>query len=200
MHTLLPVMPSTLQRATAVPRFHKRNSWTLMGKSQSVSCEVTAPFSWVLVHTRFYLCPPRVCFPVLCKFRQLHGGVNGDLLQEGLCHMQVYSTQSPCPCGRPLLTHTAAEDSQTQFWLSLCGVSGSWYAQGLFEPSEHLWWVLGLILNVISPLLPSCWGFSFALGHGVSPQYHSGAAEKPNLSDLERRRPSTLTKLIEIDM
>ena len=24
-----------------------------------------------------------------------------------------------------------------------------------------------LILNVISPLLPSCWGFSFALGHGL---------------------------------
>ena len=30
----------------------------------------------------------------------------------------------------------------------------------MFEPSEHLWWVWGLILNVISPLLPSCWGFS----------------------------------------
>ena len=27
--------------------------------------------------------------PVLCKFWQLHGGVNGDLLQEGLCHTQV---------------------------------------------------------------------------------------------------------------
>ena len=38
----------------------------------------------------------------------------------------------------------------------------------LFEPSEHLWQVWGLILNVILPLLPSCWGFSFALGHGVS--------------------------------
>ena len=24
---------------------------------------VTAPFSWVLVHTRFCFCPPRVCFP-----------------------------------------------------------------------------------------------------------------------------------------
>ena len=38
----------------------------------------------------------------------------------------------------------------------------------LFEPSEHLWWVWGLILNAVSPLLPSCWGLSFALGHGVS--------------------------------
>ena len=40
-----------------------RDSWTLTGKSGSISCGVTAPFSWVLVHTRFFLCPPRVCFP-----------------------------------------------------------------------------------------------------------------------------------------
>ena len=33
------------------------DSWTLTGKSGSVSYGVTAPFSWVLVHTRFYLCP-----------------------------------------------------------------------------------------------------------------------------------------------
>ena len=30
--------------------------WTLTGKSGSVSCGVTAPFSLVLVHTRFCLC------------------------------------------------------------------------------------------------------------------------------------------------
>ena len=40
--------------------------------------------------------------------------------------------------------------------------------KGLFEPSKHLWRVWGLILNVILHLLPSCWGFSFALGRGVS--------------------------------
>ena len=38
----------------------------------------------------------------------------------------------------------------------------------LFEPSELLWWVCGLIQNAILPLLPSCWGFAFALGYGVS--------------------------------
>ena len=42
--------------------------WTLMDKYRSISCGVTAPFSWVLVYTRFCLCPGRVCFPVLCKF------------------------------------------------------------------------------------------------------------------------------------
>ena len=42
--------------------------WTLIGKSGSVSCGVTAPFSWVLMHTRFCLCLTKVCFPHLCKF------------------------------------------------------------------------------------------------------------------------------------
>ena len=40
-----------------------RDSWTLTGKSGSVSFGDTAPFSWALVCTRFCLCPPRVCFP-----------------------------------------------------------------------------------------------------------------------------------------
>ena len=45
-----------------------RDSWTLMGKSGSVSCGVTDSVSWVLVHTRFCLCLARVCFSVPCKF------------------------------------------------------------------------------------------------------------------------------------
>ena len=54
--------------------------------------------------------------PVLCKFWRLCGGVIGDLLQEGLWHTQVYCTQSPRSCGRPLLTHTFAGNTQTYFW------------------------------------------------------------------------------------
>ena len=77
--------------------------------------------------------------PVLCTFWQLYGGVNGDLLQEGLCHTQVCCTQSPYPCSSPLLTHNSTGDTQTQFCLSLCGVSGFWCTQDLFEPSECLW-------------------------------------------------------------
>ena len=34
-----------------------------------------------------------------------------------------------------------------------------------------------MILNAKSPLLPSCWGFSFALGHGVSPHSCSSATQ-----------------------
>ena len=112
----------------------------------------------------------------LCKFWQLYGGINGDLLQEGLCHTQVCCTQSPCPCSSPLLIHTSAGDTQTQLWLSLSGVSGSWCAQGLSEPSKHLWQVWGLTLNMILPFLLSCWGFSCALGRGVSPHSRSSCA------------------------
>ena len=103
----------------------------------------------------------------LCKFWWLYGEINGDLLQEGLFHTQVYCTPSPCPCSSPLLICTLAGDTQTQFWLSLSGVSGSWCAQGLFEPSKHLWQVWGLTLNMILPFLPSCWVFYFALEHRV---------------------------------
>ena len=83
---------------------------------------------------------------------------------------QTWCSQSPCPHSRSLLTHASTGDTQT-----LKGRSGSLSVGSLgpgahkvlFEPSEHLWWVWGLILNVILPLLPSCWGFSFALGCGV---------------------------------
>ena len=56
-----------------------RDSWTPTSKSGTVSCGVTVPLFWVLVH-KFLLCPPRFYFPVHCRFLQLYGGVNGDLL------------------------------------------------------------------------------------------------------------------------
>ena len=46
------------------------------------------------------------------------------------CVTQICCMQSPCLCDRPLLTCTFTGDTQAQVWLSLCGVSGSWYAQG----------------------------------------------------------------------
>ena len=63
---------------------------------------------------------------------------------------------------RETLKHAKAGLPQS-LW-GLCGVSGA--HKVLFEPSKYLWWVWGLILNMILPLLPSCWGFSFALGCG----------------------------------
>ena len=96
---LPPSVPLTLQQATSNPHLqtpgHSRASllWGhcsfLLGPgAQGSLCAIQESVS-----------------PVLCKFWQLFGGVNGDLLQEGLCHTQVCCTQSPCPCGRPLMTH-----------------------------------------------------------------------------------------------
>ena len=112
-----------------------RDSWTLRGKSGSVTCGVTSPFSWVLVCTNFCVC----------------------------------CTQSPWLCSRPLLTCSSTGDTQTFKGRSAsASVGSSGVHKVLFDPSKHLWKVWGLILNAISPLLLSCWGFSFALEHGVS--------------------------------
>ena len=122
MHTLLHSVPPALQQATTNSA-SIGDSWTLTGKSGSVSCGVIAPFSWSWC-TQGSLCAQQVCFPSLCKFWWLYGGINGELLQEGLCHIQVCCTQSPCPCGSPLLTCTSSGDTQTQFCLSRCGPLG----------------------------------------------------------------------------
>ena len=72
-----------------------------------------SPESWC---TQGFVCTLQESVsPVLCKFWRLCGRVNGNLLQEGLCHTQVCCTQSPCPCGRPLLTCSFSGDTQTQF-------------------------------------------------------------------------------------
>ena len=103
-----------------VPHASAGDSWTLMGKSGSVSCAVTAPFCWIPVCTRLCLRPPRVYFPVLYKFWELYGGVNGDLLQEGLCHAQVCCTQLQQATADPHLHRTCSHTVLSQsLW-------GSW--------------------------------------------------------------------------
>ena len=179
MHTLLHSVPPNLQQATANPCLH----WKLLNPHRQVW--VSLLWGSLLFSTGSWCTQGSVCdlqesdSRVLCKFWWLYGGVNGDLLQDGLCHTQVYCTQSPYPCSSILLTRTSSGDTQTQFCLSLCGISGFWCTQGVFEPSEHLWRVWGLILNMILPLLQSCWGFSFTLGCRVSPQSRCSTAQPP---------------------
>ena len=87
----------------------------------------------------------------------------GLLQQEPLAPLEPLA-----PC-RPVLTHSFTEDTQKLKGRSgsvSCGVLGPGMHKVLFEPSKHLWQVWDLILNVILPLLPSCWGFSFALDIG----------------------------------
>ena len=103
-----------------------------------------------------------------CVSSGIYGGVNGDLIHEGLCHTQVCCTQSPCSCGSLPPTHTSTGDAQTQFCLSLCGVPESWCTQGFVWA---LWAsLMGIGFDSKSEFtpLPSCWGFPFALRCGVS--------------------------------
>ena len=84
---------------------------------------------------------------------------------------QICCTHSPCPHGRPLLIRASSGNTQTfkgrSVSLSL-GSLGPGAHKVLFEPSKHLWWVWGLILNMILTLLWSLRGFSFVLRHGIS--------------------------------
>ena len=143
-----------------------RDSWTLTRKSGPVSCGFTAPFSWVLgVQASVFSLPESVSQSCVNS-----GGSMVSLMATSskrayaICYTQVCCTQNLCHCSSPLLTCTSTGDIQTQFCPSICGVSGFWCTQGMFEPIEHLWQVQCLILNTIFPLLPSFWGFTFALG------------------------------------
>ena len=153
-----------------------RDSWTLMGMSGSVSCGVTAPFSWVLVCRRFCLCPQSL-FPQSCV--SSGGSMVGLMVTSSKKAYTIPRSTAP-RAPAPAADHrrpAPPQETLTHSSVCLCGVPGSWCTQGLFEHSERLLREWDLILNTNSPLLPSCWGFSFALGCGVSPQSHSTTAQ-----------------------
>ena len=103
---LLHPEPLPLWQSTADPCLHRRHPNT-----QSQVWLSLCGVSWC---TQGFVCAlQESVFPVLCKSWPLYGGVNSQLLQEGLCHLQVCCTQSPCPCGRPLLTCASTGDTQT---------------------------------------------------------------------------------------
>ena len=196
MQGLLRSVPPTLQQATADPHLRQRllNTHGQVWVSLLWGSLLLSPGSWC---TQSFVCALQESVsPVLCKFWQLYCGVNGNHLPRGL--MQYPGLLYPKPL--PLRQSTAdlylcRRHSNTVLSQSLWGL---WVlvAQGLFEPSERLWQVWGLILNVTLPLLPSCWGFSFALRHGVSPQSCSSAAPNSNLSLYSKSTASTGTSVI----
>ena len=236
---LLPAHHSSQDCCSPCPWPHGRplsthasagDSWTLTGMFGSVSCGLTAPFSCILVHTRFCLCPPSVCFPSPVEFLQsnptgLQSRIPGDsqpfcwiprlgnllwalkLLQQcenffGITVLQfvgrlfdgsivelmatsskrtyaTYHASQVCCRRAPVPTGGHCWPVPPQNTQTLEGRSGSVSCGGhcsfplvlertrLSVPSNHLWQVWGLILNVILPLLPSCQGLSFALGCGL---------------------------------
>ena len=71
------------------------DSWTLEGKPGSVSCGVTASFSWVLVHTRFCLCPPTSLPPVQCPSSQSYGFSRSHVEKEMATHSSTLTWKIP---------------------------------------------------------------------------------------------------------
>ena len=155
-------VPATLQQAITDPRLHRRPLDT--------PGQVWVSLLWG--HCSFLLGPGVHRFCVPSKSLSPHSCANSGGSMVGLMESSsrmAYSTprsgtQSPCPCSRPLLTRTSTGDIQTLKSRSgSVSVGSSGEDKLLFEPSERLWQVWSLILNMILPLLPSCWGFSFAL-------------------------------------
>ena len=170
MHALLRSVPPTMQQTTTDPR--------LCCRLLDTHGQVWVSLFWS--HCSFLLGPGAqgsVCalqesvFPVLCKFWWLYGGLMVTSSKRAYAIPRSAALRNPIP----VAVHCWPVPPQETLKHSSVSDSGSWYVQGLFEPSECCWRVWGLILNAISPLLPSCWGFSFALGHGVSPQSCSSA-------------------------
>ena len=142
------------------------HSWASLGQSR-VGSLFLSPGSWC---AQGFVCVLQESVsPVLCKFWQLHSGVNGYFLQRGLCHTRVYCTQSPCPCSSPLLTCTSAGDSNTVLAQSLWGLwvlvctSFVWALQaslaGMGFDSKHNFSPPTILLGLL--LCPWMWGILF---------------------------------------
>ena len=91
------------------------DSWTLTGKSGSVSCGVTAPFSWVLVHKILFV-PSQSLFPQSCV--SSGGSVVGLMVTSSKGAYAIPTPRAPVPAQSTADLHPSG-DSQTQFCLSL---------------------------------------------------------------------------------
>ena len=161
---LLHSVPPTLQQATADPRLRQR--------LQDTPGQVWGSLLWG--HSSFLLGPG-----VQGSVCALPESVSQSCVSSDGSVVRLMATSSKRACAIPrsaapraparVAGHCWPVPPQEILKHSSGSVSvGSWCPQGLSEPSEHLWQVWGLILNAILPLLLSFWGFSFALGRGVS--------------------------------
>ena len=168
MHCLLHSVPQPCSRPL-LTHASAGNSCTLMGKSGSVSCGATAPFSSVLVHIRFCLCSlQRSVSPVRVSSGSSMVGLMATSSKKANATARSAAPRAPASVAGhswPIL-HRRHSNTQRQVWLSLCGIS--WWAQvfvwalraslvGMVFDSKH---------NFAPPTI--LWGFSFAVGHRVS--------------------------------
>ena len=117
MHALLYSVPLALQQATADPRHNQR---LLDTHGQVWVSLVWGHCSFLLgpgVRMVLFV-PSKNLFPQSCV--SSGGSMVGLMVafsKEGLCNTQVYCTQSPCPCDRPLLIRSSAGDTETHLWV-----------------------------------------------------------------------------------
>ena len=88
-------------------------------------------------------------------------------MQHTACARSV-ATREPIPAAGHCWSMPPQET--LKHWKAGVALWGLWVLvhARFFEPFEHLWLVCSLTLNMILPLLPSCWGLSFAFGDGVA--------------------------------
>ena len=102
----------------------------------------------------------------------------GHLLSSSLVELmatsskRAYATPRTATPRAPVVVHCWPVPPQETLKHSKAGLAQSLWGllvhTGFVWALECVWEVWALVLNVISPFLPSCWGFSFALGRGVS--------------------------------
>ena len=112
---------------------------------------------------------------MLCKYWKLQGGVNGDLLQEGLCYTRLLQSE-PLPL-RQLTADPYMHRRYSNIVLS--------QSQGSLGPGAHKVCFRPLSIpgrymfdsngDFVPPTV--LLGFSFDLGCGVFPQSHSSIAQ-----------------------
>ena len=140
------------------------HSWESLGQSLMGSL-LLSPGSWC---TQGSVCALQESVSLfLCKFWQLHGGVNSDLPQEGLCHTQVCCTQSPCPAAGHADPDLCRRHSDT-VCLSLRGVLGPGAHKVCLSPlsvSGRYFLAAGVVTSemqlYVKELTPSIGGPSF---------------------------------------
>ena len=108
--------------------------------------------------------PSKSLFPQFCvSFGGSMVGLMVTSSKRAYCIPRSAAPRAP----PPVEGHCWPVPPQETLKHSKAGLAQSLWAQG-FVWAESLWLAWGLILNMILPLLPSCWGFYFALGCGVS--------------------------------
>ena len=167
MHTLPHSVPPALQQATVNPQLCRR----LLDTHR----QIWVSLLWA--HCSFLLSPGAhkvLCVPSKSLFPQSCVSSGGSVVGlMATSSKRAYAIPRSVARRAPALVAghcwpVPSQETLKHSSSSVSGVSGSWCTQYLFEPSEHLWQVRGLILNMILPFLWSCWGFSFALGRGIS--------------------------------